>query len=192
MSPELLDIPAVREMMPQLLTRHSVEQYHKLGELGLIEPRTELIRGIILRKMSRSPLHASIATKLFKRILRLLPSGMTARQEQPLTFSDSEPEPDVVVVSGVDEDFVSSHPRSALLVVEVAVTSQALDRANATLYAENGVQEYWIILPGEKAVEVYRDVATGGYTQRLRYGAEDDIVCAAVPEIRMRVSDILA
>ena len=41
--------------------------------------------------------------------------------------------------------------------MEVAVSSRGLDREKASLYAEAGIKEYWILLAGEKAVEVYTE-----------------------------------
>jgi len=40
------------------------------------------------------------------------------RSEQPLTLSDSEPEPDLAVVTGDLNDYRSHHPLSARLVIE--------------------------------------------------------------------------
>ena len=51
------------------------------------------------------------------------------------------------VVRGERRDFREEHPTTATLVVEVAVSSVAWDRENASLYAEAGVEEYWMVLP---------------------------------------------
>jgi hypothetical protein len=129
----ILELAEVRERVSPL----SVEEYyHRLGEHNDHGKRTELIRGIIIEKMSKSPRHNALSTQLYKRILAALPDGYTARKEEPLTFVDSEPEPDISVLRGQDSDFSSSHPESAELVVEIAVSSAALDREIASLYAE--------------------------------------------------------
>lgn len=188
MSAGILELAEVRERV----SRVSVSDYERMGELGMIERRTELIRGIIISKMSSSPLHASIATRLFKQVLAQLPDGLTVRQEQPLRFVDSAPEPDLAIVVGDDRDFAAQHPTSALLVVEVAITSVALDRANASLYAENGVQEYWIVLPKLQTVEVYRRPEGGEYREKVLVAAAETVVCASVPAIRVAVGDLLA
>ena len=127
----ILDLPEVRRRISRL----SVEEYHRLDEFNENGKRTEFIRGIVFEKMSKSPLHATIATRLFKTVLRVLPAGFTARMEQPLTLADSEPEPDISVVRGQDSDFKRSHPMTASLVVEIAVSSPDLDRELAELNA---------------------------------------------------------
>src|SRR5258705_11804860 len=147
----ILEIPEVRER----LSRLSVEDYHRLGEFNENGRRTELIRGLIIEKMSKSPLHRLIASLLYELLRNQVPEGFTVWKEEPLTFSDSEPEPDVSVTRGELRDFGVAHPTTAELVVEVAVSGPALDRENALLYAEAGVVEYWIVLARERQVEVY-------------------------------------
>ena len=85
-----------------------------------------------------------------------------------------------------------SHPTTAELVIEVAVSSPTLDRENATLYAEAGVKEYWIVLGPERRVEVYRRPENGRYRESLQFGPEDTIQCASVPPVGIQVSDPFA
>src|SRR5437762_6414157 len=157
----ILEIPEVR----QRVSRLSLEEYHRLDEYNENGRRTELIRGIIIEKMSKSPLHSSLAKRLYDLIVALLPRGYVVRREDPLTLADSEPEPDVSVVRGSESDFLHEHPHTAELVIEVAVSSAALDRENATLYAEVGVKEYWIVLAQQKQLVVYTSPQSGRYCQ---------------------------
>src|SRR5215469_7789037 len=128
----ILDLPEVRKRVSPL----SVEEYHHLGEFNENGRRTELIRGIVIEKMSKSPQHRLICSRLYKLLLAQLPPGYSVWKEEPLTLPDSEPEPDISVTRGAESDFAHAHPSTADLVVEVAVSSAALDRANASLYAE--------------------------------------------------------
>jgi hypothetical protein len=73
----------------------SVEQYHKLGEAGIIAQDTELLRGVIVEKTVNSPEHSWLVQKLVDWLRATVPAGWHVRQEQPLTFADSEPEPDI-------------------------------------------------------------------------------------------------
>jgi len=184
----ILDLPEVRRRISRL----SVEEYHRLDEFNENGKRTEFIRGIVFEKMRKFPLHATIATRLFKLILRLLPVGFTARLEQPLTLADSEPEPDVSVVRGQESDFKRAHPTTAALVVEIAVSSADLDRELASLYAEAGVEEYWILLGHEQAVEVYRLPINGVYREKTTVVAGSTIACASVPGVAVSLGDLFA
>jgi hypothetical protein len=54
-------------ILDRLSVRHaalllSVEQYHRLNEEGILSERTELLRGVIIERMTKSPLHTRLAT----------------------------------------------------------------------------------------------------------------------------------
>ena len=76
--------------------------------------------------------------------------------------------------------------------VEVAISSVALDRENASLYAEAGVKEYWIVLGADRAVEVYRLPENGRYKETRLFAPNDILQCATVPNVRIRVGDLFA
>ena len=90
------------------------------------------------------------------------------------------PEPDVAVMRSTMEDFRTRHPRTAELVVEVAVSSVALDRENASLYAEAGIAEYWIVLGESGEMEVYRRPENGIYQEKRVYRRGETVACASV------------
>ena len=110
---------------PQVLPL-SVKAYHALGEMGLIPEQTELLYGQVFCKMSKSPVHSFLALRLLRLLQALIPPGYLCRPEQPITCHDSEPEPDLAVVHGREEDFRQEHPCTAELVIEVCVTSPRL------------------------------------------------------------------
>jgi Uma2 family endonuclease len=184
----ILEIPEVR----QRLSRLSVEEYHRLDEYNEHGKRTELVRGLVIEKMSKSPLHRIVTSLLYKLLQAQLPSDYTVWKEEPLTFADSEPEPDISVTKGRESDFVAAHPSTAELVVEVAISSPALDRENASLYAEAGVKEYWIVLGPERKVEVYLRPENGRYRETRIFTAADTIECASLPNVRVRIADLFA
>ncbi len=184
----LLEIPEVR----QRISRLSVEEYHRLDEFNENHRRTELIRGFVIEKMSKSPLHRILASRLYKLFLDRLPPGFSVWKEEPLTFADSEPEPDLSVVRGMEADFVAAHPTTAELVVEVAVSSPAIDREMILLYAQAGVKEYWIVLGLERKVEIYRRPEGGRYHEKFVLGGADVLECKSVPGTQIRVADLFA
>ncbi|MEO8425640.1 MAG: Uma2 family endonuclease [Verrucomicrobiota bacterium] len=184
----ILGLPEVRQRVSPL----SVAEYHRLGEFNGHGKRTELIRGVVIEKMSKSPLHSTIVSLLYRLFLARLPAGFTVWQEQPLTFMDSEPEPDISVTRGGERDFMEAHPTTAELVVEIAVSSPALDRENAALYAEAGVKEYWIVLGRERQVEVYRRPENGRYQETLVIGMKDALECSSVPGVGIQMAELFA
>ena len=166
----ILDLPEMRARV----RRWSVPEYEKLGDDPAFR-RTELIRGIIVNKMSKSPLHSNAATRFYVFLVRAMRPEFVARQEQPLRLRDSMPEPDTSVMRGTLSDFDTHHPSTAELVVEVAVSSVAGDRENASLYAEAGVSQYWIVLGETEQVEVYRRPVNGVYQERRIYARGESI-----------------
>lgn len=183
----LLDLPAVRQRVCPL----SVETYHRLGEMGVLSEDVELLRGLVVAKMPKSPLHEYVAQMLMMLLLRLLPPGFQVRREGPLSIGGSEPEPDISVVRGEASDWLRSHPTTASLVVEVAVTSQELDEGKAAIYAEAGIPEYWIVEPEARRVTVLRDPSGEEYRSRTRCGEEDLLRCVALPGIEVPLHAVL-
>src|ERR1700679_3037006 len=92
----VLNVPEIRERVSPL----SVAEYHQLGEFNENGRRTELIRGIILEKMSKSPLHRFIVDQLRRILEAQISPDFILFSQDPITTIDSEPEPDVMVVRG--------------------------------------------------------------------------------------------
>ena len=182
----LLEIPEVRARISPV----TVAQYHQFPEFNENGRRTELIRGVAIEKMPKSPLHASIAKLLYDSLHASIPDGYSVRQDQPLTLRDSEPEPDIAVVVGSVRDYRVNHPATAALVIEVAISSEKLDREKAALYAEAGVEEYWIVLPVERRIEVHRRPQAGAYLDRLVAAGEAPLACASLPSVRVALSEL--
>src|SRR6266550_1901552 len=179
----ILEIPEVRARISPL----SVEEYHRLDEYNENGRRTELIRGIVIEKISKSPLHRTVSAILHELLLAQLPQGYSVWKEEPLTLADSEPEPDISVTRGRKADFAAAHPLTAELVIEIAVSSAALDRENASLYAEAGVKEYWIVLGASRKIEVYHRPENGVYQEKTVVGLDAILTCISVPELSVRV-----
>ena len=184
----VLDQPSFRQRVSKL----SVKEYHQLGEFNENGKRTELIRGIVIEKMSKSPLHGSIASILQRIITPRVPAGFCLRREEPLTLRDSEPEPDIAIVAGDNEDYLHAHPSTAALAVEVAVTTLDGDRAMAEIYAEAGVAEYWIVLPAERLIEVHLHPEGSRYREMRTFTRGEEIASQSVPGLRLAPAELFA
>ena len=169
--PNVLDVPEIRARVH----RWTVADYRILAEDQPGFEHSELIRGIIVEKMSKTPLHDYLTGSIAALLESVVHPGCSVRQEKTLQLADSVPEPDVAVVHGTLAEFRDRHPTVAELIVEVAVTSLAADRAKAALYAEAGVGEYWIVLAEAGQVEVYRRPVGGTYLERRTYGRGEQI-----------------
>lgn len=160
----------------QSIHRFSLEEYHKLGELGLLPRFTELIDGVILKKMTISPVHSNFVTQIRRYLDKNLPDQYIVREEKPITIHDSEPEPDISIIT-MDElkNLKESHPKTALFVLEVAVSSIEKDRAKSELYALVNIPEYWIINLNTKQIEIYRNLESKVYQETILINQDQSI-----------------
>ena len=147
---------------PVTLRRFSVEQYHRMIEAGILGPddRVELLDGYVVEMNPILAPHAYSVERTRKAFERLVPDGWIVRPQQPISLSSSEPEPDVAVVRGRDEDFAARHPRAEEipLLVEVADTSLRRDQElKLPLYAAAAIYEYWILNLQDRQLERHRD-----------------------------------
>ncbi len=191
---------ALSEVPRRLWTR---EEYRRALRLGLFRPdeRLELIGGEVVQKMSPQQSPHATSVRLTDEALRLaFPQGHDVRVQLPLALSEhDEPEPDVAVVVGSIRDYEDEHPRTAVLVVEVADSSLGTDRGpKAGLYAAAGIGEYWIVNLLDRLLEVHRDPAPmsgrpfgHGYHNVTRHDEAATVAPLTAPAAPIRVSDLL-
>ena len=135
-------------------------EYDRLVDLGMFTgERLELLDGLLVVREPQGSPHAAIVAHVGHVLETVFGPGWHPRLHSPLALDDeSEPEPDVAVVAGGRRDYVSAHPSTAALVVEVADSSLRLDRRlKLGLYARAGLQDYWIVNLVDGALEVHRD-----------------------------------
>jgi len=175
--------------------RFSVEEYHRLIDVGVLheDEHVELLEGVIVQMSPQKERHARAIVRLTRWLVRTLGDEYRVRPQLPLTFVDSEPEPDLAVVPAALGDSVEEHPRSALLVVEVSGSSLTYDRTvKGRVYARAGVPEYWIVDVSTRCVEVHRDpdAAAGRYRTVLTLKAGDTLTAMAVSGLSIPVASL--
>jgi Uma2 family endonuclease len=177
--------------------RFTVDEVYRMVEAGVIDKdeRVELIEGRLWPKGPNDPPHAGTLSLLSSRLHRLYGRMETVRVQSPLHISRySEPEPDLVVARGHDDQFMTRHPRGpdCILVIEVCWCTRRRDIRKATLYAEAGVKVYWILDLEARRLEVFANPTPDGYAdvRTLGEAAPDEI---GVPETdaTWRVADLL-
>jgi Uma2 family endonuclease len=134
----------VQTTEPTELRRFSAAEVTRMVEEGILrddEP-VELLDGELVVTPPQGPSPAAVVSDLDGRLREIYPERCHVRAQCPLGgAADSLPEPDLAVVRGKPRDYVAAHPRGAdvVLVVEVAHTSQAIDRRKVRSYARIGV-----------------------------------------------------
>lgn len=197
-APSATDVLCRPDVRP--LTR---EEFERAGELGIFRPdeRLELIGGEVIRKMSpQKTSHATAIRQAEETLRRAFAAGYDVRVQLPLVLGPhNEPEPDVSVVVGSFKDYRQAHPTTAVLVVEVADSTLRLDRgAKASLYAQGGVADYWIVNLQDRVLEVHREPAAlpdqplgHHYRSITRHPDSAAISPLAAPRVSIAVADLL-
>ena len=178
------------------------EEYMKMAEAGIFGPgeRVELIEGEIVAMTPQDSPHAAGVRGAQEGLRVTFGPGFDVRPQLPLSLGmDSEPEPDAAVVRGTWRAYVTAHPTTALLVVEVSDATLAFDRGRkAALYAKAGIPEYWIVNLIDRVLEVRRDPAPARegsseyeYRSVRRYAPHESVRPLAAPDREVRVADLL-
>jgi Uma2 family endonuclease len=178
---------AVYETPPVPVRRFTVEEYHRLSDLGLLTEAddVELLEGWIVPKMVHNPPHDNAIELIDEQLRRLLPAGWSLRVQSSITLGDSEPEPDLAVVRGSARERAARHPSATevALVIEVADSSLQIDRdVKSRLYARALIPFYWIVNVAERKLEIHDEPATSegvsSYRRRvvMRAGDRVDLV----------------
>lgn len=138
-------------------------EYERLIDLGVFGPgdRLELLGGQLIVAEPQGAEHYTAIFRATHALEAAFGSGFLIRPQGPVALDDeSEPEPDLAVVSGDVGDYRLAHPARPVLAVEVAASSLAFDRTHkASLYARAGVADYWIVNLVDRVVEVHRQPA---------------------------------
>jgi len=177
--------------------RFTVEQYHRMGDVGILPPdcRVELIDGQIFTMSPIGPWHSGVVNRLNRWFVTGLGDRAVVHVQNP-TIVDrrSEPQPDIMLLEPRADFYGTAHPtpNDTLLVVEVAESSLAHDRRRKLpLYARTGVTELWIVSRRADAIDVFREPTANDYRVHLRKRRGDDVAPAAFPDLRLAVGDIL-
>lgn len=185
------------------LRRFSVEEYHRLLELGLLEgtPRIELLDGLLIEMSAFTAYHRTCVHQLYDFLHGQIGRRAQVFMQSPITLPDqrTEPEPDVVIARNRQDKYAHRHPYpdEVLLVAEVAYSTLDSDQTiKVSTYASAGIPEYWLWNLQDWQLEVYREpmtlaVGRAGYRVRTVYLADETIAPLAFPDCSVRVGDIL-
>lgn len=181
------------------IRRWTRDEYYQMAEMGFFDgKRVELIEGEIIETAPMKSLHATVVRLVLDVIRRVFIEGYIVDSQLPMSFSEiTEPEPDVAIVKGEIKDFIQTHPKTAELIIEVSDATFRYDRTKKmNLYAENEIQEYWILNVKNRSLEVYRrpirDEGLGFiYTEIQIFTEKDSVSPLAAPAAKIKIADLL-
>jgi Uma2 family endonuclease len=195
---EILERYEIPDPRPYQWTR---SEYHRLHSLRFFEhKKVEFIEGQVIDLNAMGSSHAAYVMHVSRVLGNAFGDGWCVWSQCPLDIHiGSEPLPDIAVLQGDPLDYVNALPRTADLIVEVAVSSIAYDRSRkAGLYARAYIWDYWILNVKKRQLEIYRQpvpdaAAPFGFKYRsvtvLKPGAV--IAPLAAPEVSIAVADLL-
>jgi Uma2 family endonuclease len=176
--------PASHDVPDVPIYRLSVAQYHAMATAGIStdDDPVELLEGWLVQQMTKHRPHSRATLRTRRAFERLLPPGWYVDTQEQITTVDSEPEPDVIVVVGDEQDYVDRQPRASEvpIVIEVADTTLQRDRSTKKrLYTRAGIAVYWIVNLIDRRIEVYTEPTVSGkradYLQRHDYGPAETL-----------------
>jgi Uma2 family endonuclease len=176
-------------------------EYERLVECGFFQSGdpVELVDGRLIVAEPQGSRHFATIQAVEEALRAAFGRGWQVRAQGPLAVDDrSLPEPDVAVVPGSYRDYVSAHPASPVLIVEVSESSLLLDRHyKGGLYARSGFPDYWIVNLIDRVLEVYRQpgpdpAASLGhrYWSVAVLAADMSVSPLARPGVDIRVADL--
>lgn len=179
--------------------RFTVDEYERMAEDGILgeDERIELIEGEIVAMAAMNARHAGCVAALTDLLPPRLGTAAQVRVQLPVAIPPRDvPEPDVAVVRARGDHYRRKHPGpgDVLLLIEVADTSLAYDRAvKLPIYARAGIPEVWLADLAGHGIERHAepDLVSRVYRSMVRFGRGQTVAALMVPELSLSVDDVL-
>ena len=185
--------------MTTLLEIHlfTVQDYHRMIESGILDEddRVELLAGQIVKMASKGTAHGAAVKRTEKLLENRLGNKVLVRLQDPVELNDnSEPEPDISVVIPDPFYYEDHHPTPSeiYLIIEIADTTLRKDcGTKATIYAQSGITDYWVLNVNDRQLHVFREPSQEGYQSKLILGEDASISPLHFPDTFFMVRDML-
>lgn len=172
----------------------SIDDYHLMIKSGVLNNRSvELIEGEIVQVSPESPLHRFTNDSVAEYLRKLLQDQAKIFEAHPITLKNSEPEPDIAVVHLPVTNYLNRHPypEDIYWLIEISHTTLEDDlNRKKRIYANAGINEYWIIDLKNTELIVFRNPSGGDYKSKDTFN-EGEINTIAFPNIEIAVATLL-
>ncbi|HEY3108565.1 MAG TPA: Uma2 family endonuclease [Chloroflexota bacterium] len=170
------------------------DEYMAMGRAGILDEdeRVELILGRIVEMSPIGDPDSECVRHSNQLFVRLVGDAGMVSPQLPIRIGDhSAPQPDIAILRPGSYRDRTPAPEDILLLIEIADSSIAYDRAiKGPLYAAAGIPEYWILDLTTSTLAVYREPATDGYRSLQTIAADGAVAPLAFPT-DVRVADLL-
>jgi Uma2 family endonuclease len=173
--------------------RWTVAEIERVAAAGLFADcdKFELVGGEMVPMSPRGRRHESIRLELSYRWSRLVSENvMVAAEPQFNLDADTYLHPDILVHPRATATYDLRGPE-ALLVVEIADSSLSYDlKVKSSLYAANGVPEYWVINAVTLQTTVHRQPSEKGYAASEVFPGSARLVPLLLPELAIALNEL--
>ena len=183
--------------MPLAHRRFTVDEYHRMAEVGILgeDDRVELLDGEIVLTTPMGARHASTVARLNERFHSVVGKRAILSVRLPIRLSDySEPEPDLALLKRREDFYADRLPEAGdvLLVIEVADSSRRTDRERKLpLYARAGIAEVWLVDLPRDVIEVYREPVAGSYRSVQTVARDGTLAILKLPGVTLPATEVL-
>ena len=179
-------------------TYFSLPQYELMLEAGIFDGehlrRVELIRGEIRDMNPIGVPHAMMVNELIDWSTRVLPpEAVWISVQNPIRIpsSQSAPQPDVAWIER--KAYPDGHPlpENVLLLIEVGDSTLASDCGEkAQLYAEAGIEDYWVVAVEQHELHIFRKPTADGYQSKSVVRGDEELRSLAFDDAVMKPSQL--
>lgn len=174
-----------QEVQMEKAYRFTVDEYKKILETGIFDDeRIELLNGIIVDMEPVSQAHFGMIIFLNERLVLHCADKFCCSPQSPIKFGEySAPKPDFAIAKHREDKYLgaSMKPEDLLLIIEVADSSLKRDRKVKTaLYANSGIQEYWIVNLQYHQIEVFKQPENTDYQIKTIAKADETVTCEGI------------
>jgi Uma2 family endonuclease len=180
----------------------TIAEYHQLVETGILDDkRVELLQGIIVDMPPEGLPHTFYCSESVDYLRNLLGDfpeerlrqRAKVREAHPITLpNNSEPEPDIAIVRTPTRQYRTHHPYPADIfwLIEYSDTTLRKDlNDKKRVYAEAGIEEYWVVNLQSSELIVFRDLHNDTYQSETRL-ATGNISPLSFPDLQIHVSKL--
>ena len=171
----------------------TVDDLAAMVDAGILgeDDHIELLDGVLVEMSPQGPAHLEAISRLTMLLAPVAANaGLAVTPQCPLDVASaiSQPEPDLYVAASGGW---YAYPTGALLVIEVSVTSRAVDLGRkAAIYAAAGIPDYWVLDLDNRRLVVHRDPVDDRY-ETVQALTDADVVTAARLPLTVAVAELM-
>ena len=173
----------------------SIDDYHLMIKSGVLNNRVcELIEGEIIEVSPESPLHRFTNDSVAEYLREQFAGLAKIFESHPITLDNSEPEPDIAIVRLPNTNYLNRHPypEDIYWLIEISNTTLEDDlNRKKRIYANAGINEYWIIDLKNTELIVFREPSQNDYKTRVTFN-NGAIAPVFFPNIQLNVERMLS